>query len=207
MATRWKILITLSLFIIVADQVTKFWAVDRLTRAFESVNAVTFSEELDAFLEVRHLERMRERPLVVVDDYWQFRYVENPGAAWGSFGGIPENLRVPFFYVVSVGAILFILVFYRRLEEKQRLLQVALALVMGGAVGNFIDRLIRGYVIDFIDWHWRNDPNLHWPTFNIADVGISIGVTLMLADALFAKKKVEEAVPADGRRSPAGNGR
>lgn len=206
MATRWKILITLSLFIVVADQVTKFWAVDRLTRAFESVNAQSFSEELDAFLEVKNLQRMREPPVVVLDDYWQFRYVENPGAAWGSFGGIPEDLRVPFFYVVSIAAIVFIGVFYRRLDERQRLLQIALALVLGGAIGNFIDRLIRGYVIDFIDWHWRNDPALHWPTFNIADVGISVGVTLMLADALFSRKKEEEGVVA-GDRSPAGHGR
>ena len=206
MATRWKILITLSLFIVVADQVTKFWAVDRLTRAFESVNAQTFSEKVDAFLEVQNLQRMREQPVVVLDDYWQFRYVENPGAAWGSFGGIPEDLRVPFFYVVSIAAIVFIGVFYRRLDERQRLLQIALALVLGGAIGNFIDRLIRGYVIDFIDWHWRNDPDLHWPTFNIADVGISVGVTLMLADALFSRKKEEEGAVA-GDRSPAGNGR
>lgn len=202
MATRWKILITLSLFIVVADQVTKFWAVDRLTRAFESVNAETFSERLTAFVQLRDLQRMREPPVVVLENFWQFRYVENPGAAWGSFTGIPENLRVPFFYVVSIAAIVFIGVFYRRLEENQRLLQVALALVLGGAVGNFIDRLIRGYVIDFIDWHWRNDPNLHWPTFNIADVGISVGVTLLLLDALFARKK--EGAETAGSRAPAG---
>jgi signal peptidase II len=206
LATRWKILITLSLFIVVADQATKFWAVDRLTRAFETANAVTPSEKVDTYLDARHLERLRERPLVVLDDYWQFRYVENPGAAWGSFGGIPADLRVPFFYVVSIGAIVFISIFYRRLDERQRLLQIALALVMGGAIGNFIDRLIRGYVIDFIDWHWRNDPGLHWPTFNIADCGISVGVTLMLVDALFARKKAGEG-EVSGDRSPAGNGR
>ncbi len=206
MATRWKILITLSLFIVVADQITKFWAVDDLTRAFENANAVTFTEKVDAYFGLRDLERQRKPPVVILDDYWQHRYVENPGAAWGSFRGIPEDLRVPFFYVISIGAVVFIFFYYRKLDERQRLLQVALALVLGGAIGNFLDRLIHGYVVDFIDWHWRNDPNLHWPTFNVADIGISVGVSLMILEALFSRKKSGEE-SAVGERSPASHGR
>jgi signal peptidase II len=149
-----------------------------------------------AFLAVKKLEGQRSRPVVVLRDYWQFKYVENPGAAWGILGRVPENVRVPFFHLVSVAAITFILVFYRRLAEKQRLLQVALSLVLGGAVGNFLDRIIRGYVIDFIDWHWKNDPGLHWPTFNIADIGISVGVALMLGETLLARKPEPAAAAA-----------
>lgn len=206
MATRWKILIALSLVIVVADQATKFWAVDRLTNAFESVGAESFSEKVGAYFDVQHLERTRKPPVVVLDDYWQHRYVENPGAAWGSFRGIPDNLRVPFFYVVSLGAVALIFFYFRKLDERQRALQVALALVLGGAVGNFIDRILHGFVIDFIDWHWRNDPALHWPTFNIADVGISVGVTLMILDALFVRRRADEG-RAVVRRSPVGNER
>jgi signal peptidase II len=104
--------------------------------------------------------------------------------------GAAEKLRVPFFYLVSLGAVIFIFWYYRKLSDEQRYLQIALALVLGGALGNALDRLLRGYVIDFIDWHWRD---LHWPTFNIADAGISVGLVLLFLDMLFAKK-------------PAGNG-
>jgi signal peptidase II len=205
-ATRWKILIALSLFIVVADQATKFWAVDRLTNAFETAGAESLGERVGTYFDLKDLDRRRTPPVVVLDDYWQHRYVENPGAAWGSFRGIPDNLRVPFFYVVSIGAVVFIVFYFRKLEERQRLLQIALALVLGGAIGNFIDRLIHGFVIDFIDWHWRNDPNLHWPTFNVADVGISVGVSLMILEALFSRKKAGEGGTV-AQRSPVGNER
>jgi len=66
--------------------------------------------------------------------------------------------------------------------------------VLGGAVGNYLDRLARNYVIDFIDWHWREAPNLHWPTFNLADSAISVGVVLMLADTLFSRPKPLEPI-------------
>ena len=67
----------------------------------------------------------------------------------------------------------------------------------GGALGNFLDRLVRGYVIDFIDWHWRNQPGMRWPTFNVADAAICVGVALMLLDSL---RCAGRAVPP--RRSP-----
>src|SRR5699024_6337125 len=63
----------------------------------------------------------------------------------------------------------------------------------GGALGNYIDRIARNYVIDFIDWHWRGQPHLHWPTFNIADVAITCGMLLMLFESFFG-----------GRREPSG---
>ena len=64
--------------------------------------------------------------------------------------------------------------------------------MLGGAVGNALDRIIRGYVIDFIDWHWFDPhwmrPNLHWPTFNVADSGISVGLVLLFLEMFLAKK-------------------
>ena len=96
-------------------------------------------------------------------------YVENPGAAWGLFRGRSERFRNTFFTLVSLGAVAFILYYYRRLRAEQRYLQVALALVLAGAVGNFLDRLARGYVIDFVEWYWWNRPDIRWPTFNVAD--------------------------------------
>ncbi|NJK88953.1 MAG: signal peptidase II [Myxococcales bacterium] len=117
--------------------------------------------------------------LEVVDGFWYWRYVQNPGAAWGVLRDAPENLRVPFFFFVSVAAIVFILAFFRKLEDQQHLTIVALSLVFGGAIGNFIDRIHLSYVIDFIDWYIGT---YHWPTFNIADSAISCGVVLLMIE-------------------------
>jgi len=191
--SKWKLLALLAGFILVADQVTKYLAVAHLTHAFAYAGAKTFGQRLKAFIEEKDLlERglADPRPVRVVDSVWEHRYTQNRGAAWGLMSGAAEQLRVPFFYLVSLGAVIFIFWYYRKLSNEQRYLQMALALVLGGALGNAIDRLLRGYVIDFIDWHWRD---LHWPTFNIADAGISVGLVLLFLDMLFAKK-------------PAGNG-
>ena len=86
----------------------------------------------------------------------------------------------------------FILVYFRKLTREQRPAQVALSLVFAGAIGNFIDRVARGYVVDFIDWYWWNRPDLYWPTFNIADSMIVVGVLLLVllpADAAAARTR------------------
>src|SRR5207237_8276745 len=99
-----------------------------------------------------------------------------------------EQFRVHFFYLVSIAAVIFIFSYYRKLRNDQRYLQIALALVLGGAVGNAIDRLLRGYVIDFIDWHWFDPgwlpPVLHLPTFTVADSGITVGLAILFLQLL-----------------------
>src|SRR5215218_2737844 len=190
-----RLLLTLALATLAADQATKYLAVSRLTSALDGrVGALA---RLEGFVSEHNLDNVppqpgaysrATRPYYVLPDYWHFRYVENPGAAWGLFGGLPEGVRRPFFHLVSLAALGFILWMYVRLEPGQRLVRVALALVAGGALGNFVDRLLRGYVIDFIDWHWRNQPGLRWPTFNVADVAICVGVGLMLLDALRVRR-------------------
>lgn len=187
---RWKIFLILFLGTVVFDQVSKYWAVAELTRVFEVEQASSPWEKISVFFTAEKLERIRTRPLPVFEDYWHFKYVENPGAAWGMFGGLDDSVRVPFFFLTTTIAIGAMLLFLRRIPEDQRMLQVALSLVLGGAIGNLIDRLARGYVIDFIDWHWKNQPNLHWPTFNIADIAISIGVGMLLAESLFPRRAV-----------------
>jgi signal peptidase II len=136
---------------------------------------------------------------VVIPGFWQDLYTQNRGAAWGFLARAGEQFRVPFFYLVSLAAVIFIFTYYRKLSVHQRYLQVALALVLGGAIGNALDRVLRGYVIDFIDWHlndpaWHS-PSHHWPTFNVADSGISVGLALLLLEALFVKKGAKEKVP------------
>jgi signal peptidase II len=196
MALRWKLLIALFSTVLVADQVTKFLAVKHLTFAFQRAGADSFGAELKAFVTEERLIPVARSEVHFIKSFWGYRYAENDGAAWGLLARAPAGFRVPFFHIVSIAAIAFILSFYRKLKEDQRLLQVALSLVLAGAVGNFVDRIIRGYVIDFVDWHWNDPdwlaPNHHWPTFNIADTGISLGVALMLLEMALSRKKTAE---------------
>ncbi|QDE65841.1 MULTISPECIES: signal peptidase II [Myxococcus] len=180
--------------VLAADQVTKYLAVSRLTDALDGREGLA---RVTGFVTEQNLDNRPPpedgsyrvlRPYRFIEDYWHFRYVENPGAAWGIFGDMPEGVRRLFFLVVSLVAMGFIFVMYRRTPMEQRLARVSLALVTGGALGNFVDRLLRGYVIDFIDWHWRNQPGMRWPTFNVADVAISVGVALLLLDSLRTAK-------------------
>ena len=194
MLSKWKLLALIAGVWFVADQVTKYLAVEHLTAAFTAARAHTFGEKLHAFVAQKELlERGLADPIpVTVAPFWQHRYTQNRGAAWGVLAGAGEKFRVPFFYLVSLVAVIFIFSYYRKLSNNQRYLQVALALVLGGAVGNALDRLLRGYVIDFIDWHWFDPnwmhPSLHWPTFNVADSGITVGLAMLFAEMLFVKK-------------------
>ena len=194
MLSKWKLLALIAGCWFVADQVTKYLAVEHLTAAFTAARAHTFGEKLHAFVAQKDLlERGLADPVpVTVAPFWQHRYTQNRGAAWGVLAGAGEKFRVPFFYLVSLVAVIFIFSYYRKLSNNQRYLQVALALVLGGAVGNALDRLLRGYVIDFIDWHWFDPnwmhPSLHWPTFNVADSGITVGLAMLFAEMLFVKK-------------------
>jgi signal peptidase II len=123
---------------------------------------------------------------------------ENRGGAWGLLQSTSENVRRPFFLLVSVAAIAFIMTLYRRLQPQQRALKWGLPLVLGGALGNVLDRIRYGHVIDFIDYRadWMrklnemllHNSNDHWPTFNIADIAICVGVGLMAVDMFTSKR-------------------
>jgi signal peptidase II len=199
--SKWALLAVVALVWFAFDQVTKYLAVEHLTQAFAVAHAQTTPEKISAFVSQKDLlERgLADRMPVTVTGFWDNRYTQNRGAAWGFLAAAGEKFRVPFFHLVSIAAVIFIFSFYRKLREDQRYLQFALALVLGGALGNALDRILRGYVIDFIDWHlndpgWRN-PSVHWPTFNVADAGISVGLALLLLEALLVKKSAKEKVP------------
>lgn len=202
----WGLLVAIALTILVADQVSKFLAVKHLTTAVQNSHAQTLGAEVETWLTQKHLMGQALMPTElapVIPSFWSWRYAENPGAAWSFAAGWPENVRVPFFHLVSLLAIGLIAFYYRRLKDDQRLLRLALALVMGGALGNLVDRLIRGYVIDFVDWHLNDHfwarPGVHWPTFNVADTGISVGVALIAVDTVlvwWAARKPTRPAPA-----------
>jgi signal peptidase II len=110
-----------------------------------------------------------------------FTYVRNQGAAFSLLNDAPAYFRDPFFLVVPLVALIAISFLYHRLRDSQILVACGLSLVAGGAIGNLIDRLRFGYVVDFIDWHWKEV--YHWPRFNIADSCIVVGVALLLLDS------------------------
>lgn len=176
--------------LILGDQVTKYLAVAHLTGAFEHHGWTSFAERLNGFASLDNLDNFprvpgardyRTAPKVFVPGCWNFKYVENPGAAWGFLATADERFRVPFFHVVSLLSMALIAWFFRHVPRDQSRLRLALTLVLGGAVGNYLDRIMHGYVIDFIDWHYGES---HFPTFNVADTAITIGASLMLIDAI-----------------------
>jgi lipoprotein signal peptidase len=164
-------------------------------------------------------EQLRER-IVVIPGFFDFTYVENPGAAWSLFRDPKwESFRTPFFHVISVLAVLFILYYHRRVAREDRVMRVVLGLVLGGAVGNYIDRLRFNYVVDFIDWyvdksahvapctganHWPGCPaEMHWPTFNVADAAIVIGLVLLIVQSLRERRRAKAAAKSTGAATPA----
>lgn len=149
-----------------------------------------------------------EPSIVVIKKHLSFSIAYNKGGAWGLLQDAPESVRRPFFFAVSVLAVLFIVSLYSKLGKNQRALTWGLPLVLGGALGNLSDRVTRSSVIDFIDYRadWVLSMNRliakavprwgltdHWPTFNVADIAICIGVGLMAVDMFTSRRGPERA--------------
>jgi signal peptidase II len=193
-AGKWQVMAVLFPLALLLDQATKFLAVDRLTTAFQRVGAHGFGEKLAAFWRLHHLEALATPPYYVYRPLWRMNYVENPAAAFGMFGFVPPDLRYRVFVVISILAVAFVFYYYRKVADRQRFLQVSLAFVLAGTVGNLIDRLARRYVIDFVEWYWWNRPDIRWPTFNVADSLLVVGIAMLLV------------YPSPGRASDRGAG-
>jgi len=112
--------------------------------------------------------------------------VHNTGAAFGILAGERSPLRTGFFLVVSVVAMAVVVWLLWRLRSEQKVEAVALSLIFGGAVGNVIDRVRFGKVIDFIDVFYGS---YHWPAFNVADAAISVGVFLLFWCLIVRKER------------------
>jgi signal peptidase II len=138
----------------------------------------------------------------IVEGLVRLTYVQNRGAAFGilSDAGLPYQSLM--FSVVSLLALLAIALYAWRMPVQSRLPQTALAMVMGGAVGNLLDRARLGYVIDYVDMYWG--PH-HWPAFNVADSAITVGVALLVIDIL-RNPEMDESPKAEIAASPAGHG-
>ena len=115
--------------------------------------------------------------ITISENFFHITYILNKGAAFGLFSNNSESFRTPFFIIISIIAISGLLYFFIAFAKESRLNQIALTLILSGAVGNLVDRLTLGVVRDFIDVHWYD---LHWPAFNFADTSICIGTGLLI---------------------------
>lgn len=149
------LLLGIALAVFVADQLTKLWIVNHYQYGA--------SEAVTSFFN-----------LVRVHNFGAaFSFLNNEGG-WQRWG----------FSIFAALVSLVILVWITRLSSQQKLEGLALALILGGALGNLYDRVTLGYVVDFLDFHWSNR---HFPAFNIADSAISIGAVFILIDSFFKR--------------------
>lgn len=149
--------------------------------------------------------RRTGKHLEIIPDHLDFIFAQNPGGAWSFLRGVPDGLRRPFFLFVSAAAIVFIVMVYRRLDRRQWAMKWGLPLALGGAIGNLADRVRYGWVVDFIDVYWKGKANeMHWPTFNVADIAIVFGVGFMALDLLSLRKMADPAPPAPATEAAGG---
>jgi len=120
----------------------------------------------------------------VIPSFFSLTHVLNPGGAFGFFAQNDSSLRHWFFLIAIAVAMALILYFYHQTPNTHRILGIALAMIFGGAVGNAIDRLRFGKVVDFLDVYVGQ---YHWPTFNLADSAVTIGVAIFVIHLVFKK--------------------
>ena len=167
MRSRFLAFGALALAVVVLDQATKTWVL------------ATFD---------------LHETLPVIPGWFHLTYIRNPGAAFGLFSGHAEAFRRPFFLGVTTVALAAILAILWRAPRGRPWLLTALGLVFGGAVGNLIDRVRWGEVVDFLDVFWKTH---HWPAFNVADSAITVGMGVLILEELFGRKRAGGIPPDD----------
>ena len=115
----------------------------------------------------------------VVEDFFSLTHIRNSGVAFGLFASQQSEYKALMFIAISTIAIMAILVIFHQTPKEKKMVQNGLILIFSGAIGNLIDRILHGEVIDFVDFFINRH---HFPAFNIADSCITIGVTLMVID-------------------------
>lgn len=160
---KWLLLsLILIVLIIIVDQYTKQWALHFISDIIEKTNGVH-----------THVKKT---------SFFNIVLVYNNGISFGIFSNLLFMKNVLFIIISSITAFLIYLLF----KTKNNINLIAFAFIIGGAIGNLIDRAIYGAVIDFLDFHIKT---LHWPAFNIADGAVCIGVVIYLINDFFLNKK------------------
>ncbi len=162
---RYLLLASVGIAVVIIDQVTKMWIMESM-RLHESIP--------------------------VIPNLFSLTYIRNPGAAFGLLAGSSNAFRMVFFGVTSLFALALLGTILVRLPEKDWMGQLSIAGILGGAIGNLIDRLRFGEVIDFLDVYIES---YHWPAFNVADSAISVGVVFLIIHFAFERKDTSLATP------------
>lgn len=157
----YRLLWAMALGVFVADQLTKLWILSRVP--FNPLHSHGAGSDIE-----------------IVNGFFYIIHVGNTGAAWSMFAGKSVPLAL-----LAAGTLVAIFFWRHSLGLRERLSQFAFGLLCGGIVGNLLDRVLHGHVIDFIDLHFGS---YIYPTFNVADSGICIGVILYLWQSLKAPK-------------------
>jgi len=171
---KLSILFVVGFFILFLDQFTKIWVDHSISDG-------------------NHIE--------VVSRFFDLVHYRNPGAAFGMFAAWASPWREVFFFLVSALAFIFLLYYFFKTPLTQKSVLISLSMILAGAIGNLIDRIFRGNVIDFLLLHWDHRMahfqllgksytiELVWPAFNIADAAISVGVFFLVFATMFSKKE------------------
>ena len=128
--------------------------------------------------------------VTVIDGYFDWVHVYNRGAAFSFLAG-ESGWQRWLFAAIAIGVSAVLVVWMKRLKADETWLAIALAMVLGGALGNLYDRVVLGHVVDFILVHWRDVH--HFPAFNLADSGITVGAVMLALDMFKSKKSGEPA--------------
>ena len=124
--------------------------------------------------------------IAVIPNLFSLTYIRNPGAAFGLLAGSSNTFRMVFFGLTSIFALGLLGTILLRMPEQDRMGRLSVAGILGGAIGNLIDRMRYGEVIDFLDVYIEQ---YHWPAFNVADSAITVGVILLIVHFAFEKKE------------------
>jgi len=139
-------------------------------------------DQLSKALVIRYLAFNQIIP--VFNGFFNITHIHNPGGAFGLMANLSSTLRSLIFLFISSLAVGLIFYFYKKTPPNYPWLAAAFALIFGGAIGNLIDRVRFGTVVDFLDFYIGN---LHWPAFNIADSAISVGIVIFVFHLVFKK--------------------
>lgn len=133
-----------------------------------------------------HHAILNAKTVNIIPGFFDLALVGNKGAAFGIFTNVNHHIRTLIFTFVSLGALVLLIYIYRSRPQNCMVIPIAVGMVIGGAIGNWIDRIRFGQVIDFLDVYIKR---YHWPTFNVADSSITVGVGLLLVHMIFFERK------------------
>lgn len=176
---------------VAADLGTKAWAVDALSSERIGEPPPVCEPTPSGGIP---MQRVRSDEITLVEGYLGFSYAENCGAAFGLLNDSPDWVRRSVFGLAALAAA--IALFWMFAQGKGGpLFPYSVPLIVSGAVGNLVDRVRFGYVVDFIDFHWQDQWT--YPTFNVADITITIGVVLLLLDGFRKEESASEGAGDD----------